>query len=103
MIGRKLFTVVMTLALAVSLLASPAHAVKGCSPFKNGVKGCKNEIAGCANLCIDAQGCNAMTKAKDKHKCIRTCKHGCKKTEHDLCKTNPTTCTSSPSGAFLRQ
>jgi hypothetical protein len=99
MIGRKLLTISMALALGMSLLASPAHAVKGCSPRKNHTKGCKNEIVACRNSCIDSSGCNSMT-GKDKRKCKSACKKNCKSVV-TACRLDPAICTSSPSGAFL--
>ena len=44
MIGKKMLAGAGALALIVAMAVTPAHAVKGCAPVKNGIKGCKNEI-----------------------------------------------------------
>ena len=101
MIGRKLLSIFTVLVLGMSLLASPAHAVKGCNPLKNGVKGCKNEVAACRTSCLASSGCDNDT-GKAKRQCKKTCKNNCKAVV-TACKLNTAICTSSPSGAFLPQ
>jgi hypothetical protein len=78
-------------ALVVGLAFAAAHApaaVKGCSPLKNGTKGCKNEI----KECITARVATGERKKK--------AKVACTKDTVTACKANTAAC-ASPSGAFL--
>ena len=88
---KRLFTVLGALALASSLLAAPAHA--GCSPWKRGPKGCKNEVLDCRT----GRACAEMPSRKER----RGCKRACLTEIVTACRGDKTTCSGSPSGAFL--
>ena len=86
MIGRKMLVGVAALALTIAMAVTPAHAVKGCSPSKKNMKGCKNEISACVTAtCAELTG-----KAK------RQCKAQCKSSIKTACTSNTTVCTGSP-------
>jgi hypothetical protein len=92
MIRRTLWMALAALVLGIGMMATPSSAVKGCAPAKNGIKGCKNEVAACVT-----SDCAGLTK-----RALRQCKAKCKRDTKTACKAAPTICTGSPSGAFLQ-
>lgn len=91
MIGTKRVSIFAAVALAIAMAGAPAYAASLCTPGKNKVKGCKNEIKGCAGNF----GCAKAKKLKGK------CTKACKTATVNACKANNSVCTASPSGAFL--
>ena len=95
MAGKKLIAMFAAFALAAGLAAARAEA--GCSPIKNGPKGCKNEV----KACITTEGCANLGTKKEK----KTCKRTCKTSIVSACKqqggSTNTICSGSPSGSFL--
>jgi hypothetical protein len=90
---KKIVTVVGLLVLGATLAASPALAANPCKAGKKGVKGCKNEIQGCAGV----RTCKVSFKGKPRKQCNKACK-----TETvTACQADNTVCSASPSGAFL--
>ena len=85
MIGKKLLALFGVLVLGAGLVASPTLGAK-----KKCKKLCRDNIAACR-----LATCKPLTKGKKK--CNRTCKS----TIIQQCKSNPTSTTCSPSGAFL--
>ena len=92
MIKKQMLAGAGALALIVMMAVTPAQAVKGCAPTKNGIKGCKNEISACVTAT-----CTGLT-GKPKRQCKAMCKNDTK----TACAANTSVCTGSPNAAFLR-